>query len=66
MLFAESTHRYPHATIRLLAFRVDRWSGELQMLAHDEHRWVSLNEVEEFTLAPADVAILKRLRTELT
>ena len=63
-LFTESTHVYPHATIRLLAYRIERWTGELQLQAHDEHRWVSLLEVEELTLAPADIPILARLRDE--
>ena len=64
-LFAESTYRYPHATIHLLAFRVDRWSGELMNHAHDDHRWVTLSEVEQLTLAPADVPIVQRLQIEL-
>jgi 8-oxo-dGTP diphosphatase len=63
-LFAENTHRYPHATIRLLAFRVESWSGELRLHAHDEHRWVPLSEVNELPLAPADVPILTKLRAE--
>lgn len=65
-LFAESTYRYPHATIQLLAFRVDSWSGELVLRAHDEHRWVTLAEAGELALAPADVPILERLRDELS
>ena len=65
VLFAESTYRYPHATIRLLAFRIDRWSGEMMKYAHDDHRWVTLGEVEQLTLAPADVPIVQRLQIEL-
>jgi 8-oxo-dGTP diphosphatase len=64
-LFAESTYRYPHATIQLLAFRVDSWSGELLLRAHDEHRWVTLAEAGGLTVAPADIPILERLRDEL-
>lgn len=61
-LFAESTYRYPHATIQLLAFRVDSWSGELLLRAHDEHRWVTTSEFGEVPLAPADIPIMARLR----
>jgi 8-oxo-dGTP diphosphatase len=64
-LFAESTYRYPHALIHLLAFWVDRWSGELVLRAHDDHRWVAPRAAEQLTLAPADVPILARLRDEL-
>jgi mutator mutT protein len=65
-LFAESIHRYPHATIHLLAFRVDTWRGEFELRAHDDHRWVALSKANELTLAPADIPILERLRDELS
>ena len=65
-LFAESTYSYPHATIQLLAFWVDSWSGELVLRAHDDHRWVALSQANELTLAPADIPILERLRDELS
>ena len=42
---AECTHRYPHATIHVLAFWVDDWSGEPVLPAHDDHRRVSLSDV---------------------
>ena len=64
-LFAESLHRDPHVTIHLLAFWVDSWSGELERHAHDDHRWVTLGEVGQLTLAPADVPIVQRLQIEL-
>lgn len=53
--FAESTHRYPHATIHLLAFWVDSWSGELVLHARDDHRWVSLSDVESLRSLRAEV-----------
>jgi 8-oxo-dGTP diphosphatase len=52
---AESTHRYPHATIRPLALLVDSRSGELVLHAHDDHRWVSLSDVEPFPSLRAEV-----------
>jgi hypothetical protein len=50
----------------LLAYWVDSWSGELMRHAHDDHRWVSLGDIDELTLAPADIPILERLRDELS
>lgn len=61
-LFAESTYRYPHVAIQLMAFWVDSWRGELEMRAHDDHRWVRPSESGELPVAPADVLILARLR----
>jgi 8-oxo-dGTP diphosphatase len=64
-LFAENIHVYPHAAIQLLVYRVDRWSGEIELRAHDDVRWVALDEIDELNVAPADVPILRRLRDEL-
>lgn len=66
VLFGESTYRYLHATIHLLAFFIDSWQGEPQLYAHDDHRWVRLSQIDELTLAPADIPILERLRDELS
>lgn len=65
-LFAESTYRYPLATIQLLAFWVDAWNGELVLHAHDAHRWLELDDLDEILIAPADIPILERLRHEVS
>jgi len=39
--FAESTYRYPHAHIRLLAYRITSWSGDISLRAHDAYCWAT-------------------------
>ena len=51
----ESTHRYPHAMIRPLAFLVESRSGELVPHAHDDHSWVRMSNVEAFRSLRAEV-----------
>ena len=60
-LFAKSTYRYPHATIQLIAFWVDTWSGEPVLRAHDSYVWSDPRDLGELLLAPADIPILARL-----
>jgi 8-oxo-dGTP diphosphatase len=60
--FAESRFHYPHADIRLEAYRIESWSGQLALRAHDAVRWVAADEFDALPIAPADVPILERLR----
>jgi 8-oxo-dGTP diphosphatase len=65
-LFAESLHRYPHATIQLLAFRIASWRGEMRLHAHDAFVWVSPDDLQGMLVAPADLPILAALASELS
>ena len=52
---ADSVTGHPQATTHPLAFLVGSRSGELVLHAHDDHRWVSLNDVEPFPSLRAEV-----------
>ena len=59
--FCESRYRYPHATIRLMAFRV-RWvSGDIRLTDHDALAWVAPSDLTAWELLPADVPIAEAL-----
>jgi len=57
----ESVYAYPHATIRLLAFRVDWRSGRIRLTDHDAWAWVPPAELSTWDLLPADVPIAETL-----
>lgn len=44
--------------IRLHAWRVAEFSGELQLHCHSALVWVTPQQAQEYTLAPADVPLL--------
>ncbi|HGM6987433.1 MULTISPECIES: pyrimidine (deoxy)nucleoside triphosphate diphosphatase [Serratia] len=44
--------------IRLHAWRVAAFSGELQLHCHSALVWVTLQQAQEYALAPADVPLL--------
>jgi 8-oxo-dGTP diphosphatase len=62
VFMGESVYRYPHDSIRLLAYRTDWVSGELQPRAHAAYRWVSCDQLETFDFSAADIPFVETLR----
>jgi 8-oxo-dGTP diphosphatase len=58
----ENIHTYETGTIRLLAYRATILSGALSLHVHDEYKWVSVAELLNFSLLPADIPIAKFLQ----
>lgn len=60
--FGESRWRYPHADIHLIAYLVAWESGELKPTVHNEYRWVKIEELSFYDLAPADIPLALKLQ----
>jgi 8-oxo-dGTP diphosphatase len=60
--FGESIHHYDDQSIQLLAFRAIWKDGNFSLNAHAEFRWVSLNQIQNFDFAPADIPLIEKLR----
>lgn len=61
-LLCRTTHRYPALTVELHAY-LARWiSGEPRPVDHDAVEWVRPAELDDYSLAPADLPIAARLR----
>jgi 8-oxo-dGTP diphosphatase len=63
--FAESTHDYGTKTIQLLAYWVTHVSGEFELMAHDQLRWLSFDELDQVKWAPADIPLVSLYRDHL-
>ena len=57
--FGESFFDYGTKAIHLLAYRVTHIAGNFQLVAHDEIRWLSIDELDLVEWAPADVPLVK-------
>lgn len=57
-----SIFAYEEITIELLAYSVSYISGQFQLHSHEEIRWVSLDELDLFDFAEADVPFIKQLK----
>ena len=60
--FRESIYHYPHASIRLLAYRTDWVRGDIHPRVHAEHRWVAYEQLHAFDFSPADIPFVDKLR----
>ena len=61
-VFAELEHDYPDLTIRLILFNTVIRSGTPQRLEHNDIRWISPEEIDDYEFCPADEEILKLIK----
>jgi len=62
---AENVFDYGDRKIRLLGYRAKYISGEFKLNAHDEIRWISLNEFNNFDFAEADIPLIQKILASL-
>lgn len=58
---AKSIYEYDRGVVELLAYRVNWVSGELQLLDHDETKWIGTTELSSIDFAPADIPLVKEI-----
>ena len=56
-----SIHRYDHATIELLVYRVNWESGKPVALVHADYRWAAPEDLKHYNFAPADMPFAHKL-----
>ena len=61
-IFMEVTHEYPDLTVHLTLFNARIAEGVPRKLEHNDIRWMTVEEIDDFPFCPADVEILERLK----
>ena len=61
-VFMEVVHEYPDLLVRLTLLNATIQSGTPQMLEHNDIRWITVEEIDQYAFCPADVEILERLK----
>lgn len=61
-LVVESSFNYGEKAVRLLGFRAKYISGQFQLNAHDEIKWITIEEFDKFDFADADIPIINKIR----
>ena len=61
-LITSNKHKYPHGYFELKAYRVKYISGEIVLNDHDDFKWVTVDEMDNFEFPPADIPIIKELK----
>ena len=57
-----SIYHYDHISIELLAYRAYWEDGEIHLNDHDDFKWISLEQLNEFDFAPADLIFVEKLK----
>ena len=60
--FMEFVHTYPDLTVHLSLFHASIAEGTPQKLEHNDIRWLTVDEIDQFSFCPADEEILTRLK----
>ena len=61
-VFMDVTHEYPDLTVHLTLFYAAIREGVPQKLEHNDIRWITVDEIDQFVFCPADEEILIRLK----
>ena len=61
-VFLDVVHKYPDLTVHLTLFHAAIVQGEIQMLEHNDIRFITVREIDDYAFCPADEVILKKLK----
>lgn len=60
---SEKVFKYPEKDINLIALECKKINGEIRLLEHEDYKWVSKNELDNFQFAPADLFIIEKIKS---
>ena len=61
-VFMEVDHIYPDLTVHLTLFNASIAEGIPQKIEHNDLRWITVEEIDQYEFCPADEEILRRLK----
>lgn len=60
--FDENVFNYPEKDIKLIALKCSKINGNIELVEHEDYKWVASSELENFEFAPADMFIVDKLK----
>ena len=63
-VFTEVFHKYPDIEVHLTLFNAVISEGIPQKLEHNDIKWITPDEIENYEFCPADIEILSEIRIE--
>lgn len=60
--FMEVIHEYPDIIVHLVLYHATITSGTIQILEHNDVRWIRPDEIDGYDFCPADTEILNRIK----
>lgn len=60
--FDEKVYVYPDKTIKLIALNCSMLGTSYEVLEHEQIKWISINEFNDYQFAPADIYFINKLK----
>lgn len=60
-VFMEVTHEYPDLTVHLILYNAVIIEGKIQLIEHNDARWLTAEEIPNYSFCPADKEILEQI-----
>ncbi len=60
-IFIETEHQYPDIKVHLTVFNAEIESGEPKLLEHIDLKWITPDEIKNYSFCPADKVILDKI-----
>ena len=61
-IFMEVIHTYPDITVKLTLFNAFISEGKPKKLEHNDIRWITVEQIDDYAFCPADKEILDALK----
>ena len=63
-VFMDVVHEYPDITVHLTLFNATISKGIPQKLEHNDIKWITVDEIDQYDFCPADTEILVQLKQQ--
>ena len=63
-VFMEVNHVYPDLTVHLTLFNASISEGTPQKIEHNDLRWITVGEIDQYEFCPADEVIIRRMKKQ--
>ena len=60
-IFMEVIHPYPDLTVHLILYNAVITSGSIQLFEHNDAKWLTPEQIPQYSFCPADKEILERI-----
>ena len=61
-IFMDVVHEYPDITVHLTLFNAAIAQGVPKLLEHNDLRFITVDEIDDYPFCPADITILEQLK----
>ncbi len=61
-VFTDVVHEYPDITVHLTVYDAEIEKGTPELLEHNDMKWITPDEIDNYSFCPADKNILKKIK----